>query len=371
MSYLETSTIAQMLLHSLWQGAVVCGVVWVLLVTIGERRAEARYWVAMCGLMLVPLLSVGTYSWLGYGVSQETAQAWTVAVERLEEAREVGVSSAGTTTEVVGIGDASAQAPRRIPRYSNLDRRGPSWHTTVSCAWLAGVLTMLIRMTRNLRATARFQGGCAAVEDAGLLTALSALEERMGIRRRVRLLLHAGLPQPAAMGFLRPAIVLPLQALTGLDEDHLRAILAHELAHIRRHDYLLNIAQMLVEALLFFNPFVWLLSRTVRFEREICCDRLAAVALENTREYARALLRAVELFLAPEMVGVNSLGVEKSTRFVERLRRLVQPVGGVGGFRLRWKGLLGAGVVAMVVMGVVSCCADAHARRACGADSGD
>ena len=82
---------------------------------------------------------------------------------------------------------------------------------------------------------------------------------------------------PTVIGWLRPVVLVPLCALSELSEDQLRAILAHELAHIRRNDYLVNLLQTLAETLLFYHPAVWWVSRCIRQERENCCDDVAAV----------------------------------------------------------------------------------------------
>ena len=92
-----------------------------------------------------------------------------------------------------------------------------------------------------------------------------------------------------AIGWLRPVILLPISVMTGLDEDQLRAILAHELAHIRRYDYLVNILQSAIEVILFYHPAIWWLSHRIRAERENCCDDLAVACCGDTLLYARTL----------------------------------------------------------------------------------
>ena len=88
---------------------------------------------------------------------------------------------------------------------------------------------------------------------------------------------------------MKPVVLLPASALAGLTPQQLEAILAHELAHIRRHDYLVNLLQTLVETLLFYHPAVWWLSRRIRIERENCCDDLAVSLCGDPCTYARAL----------------------------------------------------------------------------------
>ena len=94
---------------------------------------------------------------------------------------------------------------------------------------------------------------------------------------------------PTVIGWLKPVVLLPASALAGLTPRQLEAILAHELAHIRRHDYLVNLLQTLVETLLFYHPAVWWLSRRIRVERENCCDDLAVSLCGDPVAYAAAL----------------------------------------------------------------------------------
>jgi hypothetical protein len=111
----------------------------------------------------------------------------------------------------------------------------------------------------------------------------------------VTLLKSALVEVPTVLGWLQPVILLPAAALTGLNPDQLKAILAHELAHIRRWDYLANIAQTVVEILGFYHPAVWWVSSRIRIERENCCDDLAVQVCGNSLQYAKALTSMEEI----------------------------------------------------------------------------
>src|SRR5204862_7224915 len=105
-----------------------------------------------------------------------------------------------------------------------------------------------------------------------------------------RLRESAGVPVPAVLGGVRPVVLLPASAVTGLTPLQLDALLAHELAHVRRYDYLVNVLQSVIETLLFYHPAVWWVSRRVRDEREHCCDDLAVTVCGDAHAYATALL---------------------------------------------------------------------------------
>ncbi len=118
---------------------------------------------------------------------------------------------------------------------------------------------------------------------------LNDLKTRIGISRPVRLLVSALVQTPAVVGWLKPVVLLPVGALAGLPPEQIEALLIHELAHILRHDYLVNILQSVAEALLFYHPAVWWISGHIRAERELCCDDIAVSLTGDAFTYALAL----------------------------------------------------------------------------------
>ncbi len=143
----------------------------------------------------------------------------------------------------------------------------------------------------------------------------------MRIARPVRLLVSSRVESPCIVGWLRPVVLAPLGALTGLAPEYVEALLAHELAHIQRHDYLVNVLQGIVESLLFYHPAVWWLSSQIRTEREHCCDDLAVAASGDVLTYARAL---AELESARPAHFKTALAANDGS-LVRRIRRLVDP----------------------------------------------
>jgi hypothetical protein len=186
------------------------------------------------------------------------------------------------------------------------------------------------------------------VVDREILDAVERLRRELRIGRRVRVVAPAGCPGPAVLGLVWPTLVLPVALMTGLPPEAVRAILAHELAHIRRFDYVLNLAQMLVEALLFFNPAVWWLGRQARLEREACCDALAVRLTGRPLDYSRSLAdwaeRASGLAAVPA-VATAWAGERPPSTLLERVRRILRP-GDRPGVRISWPGL-----VALLLLG--------------------
>ena len=139
--------------------------------------------------------------------------------------------------------------------------------------------------------------------DAAWVATLDDLRHRLGVSRPVRLLKSALVEVPTVIGWFRPVILLPAATLSGLTPGQLEAILAHELAHVRRLDYLVNAFQCLVETLMFYHPIAWWISRCIREERENCCDDLVVEVCGDRLGYARALVTLEGLRAEPAAMG--------------------------------------------------------------------
>jgi hypothetical protein len=142
---------------------------------------------------------------------------------------------------------------------------------------------------------------------------------RLQIRRAVSFLESTAVSVPTVVGWLRPVVLVPASTLTGLSHRQLEAILAHELAHVRRHDYLVNLLQTVVETFLFYHPAVWWISSQIRRERENCCDDLAVAVCGDRLSYARALVGLEELRTATPRLALAASGGS----LTDRVRRLV------------------------------------------------
>eukprot|EP00913_Durusdinium_trenchii_P028495 g26723.t1 len=176
-----------------------------------------------------------------------------------------------------------------------------------------------------------------------------ALQQQMRISRPVQLLESLLVDVPMVVGWLRPVVLFPVSLVTSLTASELDAVIAHELAHIRRHDYLINLLQTLVETLLFFHPMVWWLSRRIRIEREFCCDDAAIAVCDNRTVYAKALA-AVERNRTTPAYAMSFLGAEKNMT----LNRVKRILGGSNTTRQGWlAGVATLLLFALLVSGVV------------------
>lgn len=213
--------------------------------------------------------------------------------------------------------------------------------------WLAGVAGMSLWHAGGWIALQRLKSLAARPAGADILARLTQLKGRLAITRPVRIAESAIVKAPIVAGWLYPVILLPAAVATGLSSAQLEAILAHELAHIRRHDYLANMLQVVIETLMFYHPAIWWLSRRVRIEREHCCDDIAVAVCGNRIDYAEALTNVAEMRLAGAALAAG--GANKQ----ELLARIGRLLGAPGLERTPRAGLL-AGVLIPVTLAVIA-----------------
>src|SRR5438552_442132 len=174
--------------------------------------------------------------------------------------------------------------------------------------WGAGVLLLSLRALGGWALVQRLRRSGLAGVPAAIESTLARLVGALRVSAPVRLYESALVQVPTVIGWLRPVILLPASALTGLSAGQLELILAHELAHIRRGDYLLNLLQTAVETLLFYHPAVWWVGKTMRLERENCCDDVAVSACGNALTYARALTELEQLRCSEPQLALAANG---------------------------------------------------------------
>ncbi len=320
------------LAHFLWQGVLVALLVAGLLRLL--RTALARYVAAAGGMVVLLLLSTGT---LVLSLSEHDPTMGRNPLPKMTLTHEPVAKAGGLPTDVSGSENETYF--RHSPRWPHTEAAadtasatattntnlGPTpWQFWVVGFWLCGVTAFVLRLLLDWRATFSLRKSARALPlDSPWSNRLTLLAENTRSSRMVRLLTSTAVGVPVVVGVLRPAVIVPLSMLTNLPPAQVDAILLHELAHIRRHDFLINLLQSLVEALYFYHPAVWWISRRIRIEREHCCDDLAAFHCGSVRDYAGALaaLEEARLTRSPAL-SVAANGGTRGNLF-HRIRRLV------------------------------------------------
>ena len=300
------------LLHFLWQGLLIGCVAALLLHALRNARPQARYLVACTALLLCAALPLANFAWR-LADAYDTGYVLPAPLEASAIAAIPGAAD-GMAAETALV-DVDAMAS-----WEYLLRRQMPWLVLL---WAAGAALMTLRLSLGLQWVRVRTLPNHYHADATWQARATALARRMGIRRAVRLgISDDALEGPITAGILRPIVLLPASLVSGLPPDLLEALLAHELAHVRRHDYLVNLVQSGIEIFLFYHPSVWMLSQCIRREREQIADDLAASTLGEPRRLALALSELDKFqfttnhFAAPAANGGD---------LMSRIKRLIRP----------------------------------------------
>jgi GWxTD domain-containing protein len=271
------------LLHFLWQGTAIALVyAAVRFVAAGRLSPQGRYILACAALSAMTAAPPLTLVMLSSGA---------------------GAPSPGGGTRTAWWTISAAVGPHLLP-----------W---VAIVWFVGVLAFSIRLIMGLRLTRRLRS-----------TAHPAPHEWQRVLKRLcgpgmslRLLISSLVDVPVVVGWLKPVILVPVEFLSGLPAEYITALLEHELAHVRRRDYLVNVLQSMAEALLFYHPAVWWISEQIRAERELCCDDLAVAASGDVANYVRALAELE----ARQAARLKPALAADGGSLVHRIQRLLEP----------------------------------------------
>ncbi len=322
------------LIHSLWQLAIVAVAYAILSLLLRRRSANVRYvlgCVALAAMVAVPVAQL-LHSGATAG-SSSSAAADTCLVDSFASGQDPsqfvpqGEGSIGTANELAVAPAVYAVEPELGAQslWESVAVEIALWQTRVepvlpwlATCWLAGVLILSLRPLGGLVTVRRLQTRGLVPLSAELRQLARSLMRRLRIDRAVEFAESALVEVPTVAGYLRPIVLLPASAVTGLTADQLELVLAHELAHIRRHDYLVNLLQTVIEALLFYHPGMWWVSAQVRCERENCCDDVAVAMCGDRARYVRALW-AMESGRAATSPALAATGGS----LVDRVRRLM------------------------------------------------
>jgi beta-lactamase regulating signal transducer with metallopeptidase domain len=334
------------LVHSLWQFGLVALFARLSVRAMRQSSAAARYGVLLLALAVLVTAPIATWMLTpGVGPDNSVAQRTLDAATTLRTDTSLPYSGSISATDSEFAKQesdhaaaivAAEKAPAVLPHAPAPVLPEPSWSQKakgflrpwlgwIVAGWGAGVVLCSLRpllawhMLRRLR-----REGVSRVSDE-VLAAAHRVSQLLGLRRAVQILQSTLAEMPVVVGYVWPIVLLPVSLLASIPVAQLEAILAHELAHVRRHDFVVNLLQVLLETIFFYHPAVWWLSRQIRIEREHCCDDLVVALLGNRVEYVRALV-AIEAMRGQNTV--LALGAADSSLLC-RVRRIL----GVGADR--------------------------------------
>ena len=316
------------LLHSVWIGLLTASLASLLMQAMWNPSHRARHAILLAGLGLVvagSVLATALQHAIAVLLPVETNSAWEITA--FTGSSTAGISSEGAEYSPARVSRVGRTRPRSLFNFrhelASFVTRANHLRPVLVAVWLVCVVSIAGCLALGARTVRRL---CREAEPAaeGIQRTARAMARRLRIARVPRVLVHGRVEEPFLGGALRPAILLPGRWIGDMRSDRLEAILAHELAHARRLDHIINLAQRIVEMLLFFHPAVHWLSRSLRRQREFCADALAVRLTSDPLALAGAL-ESVALLrhsLPSAPAGTSTLGGH-STSLLPRIQELL------------------------------------------------
>ncbi|MFK7846997.1 MAG: M56 family metallopeptidase [Rhodothermales bacterium] len=301
------------LIHFIWQGALVAGLLAIMLRLLKNGSLQVKYTCCSIALLLMFLLPVSTVvqTYLSPRAQQASQQIVLVPSH---------VSETSTAPAVNEKEKAPAPVITSVKIFDVMSFMLSRWQSAAVVVWLLGLTFFSLKMMAGLWTIHRLRTNSVTLQHEEIETQFIDLLASFDIRKPIRLSVSHQIRQPLLIGWLKPVVLLPVSILTALPIEQVEAILAHELAHVRRHDYLVSLLQSLMEVLFFYHPAVWWVSGKMRVQREFCCDDLATGLLENKVVYVNALANLEASRMSKQSLALSA----KGGRLVDRIQFLVE-----------------------------------------------
>lgn len=291
------------LLHSLWQSLVILIFLSIALRCIPSNRSQLRYGLSSFALALFTLGSCYTF----FHILNQTPAPVTQPL----------IINAAVQTERTLLQDSSAFNDILSQLAASIESGIP----VVVTGWIIGFFIFSLRLVRGIIFTRQLISSSSPLNNEWSDYA-NTISKRLGISRLVTLAESGSILTPIVIGYFKPVILIPVGMLTGLTTEQLETVFLHELAHIKRRDYLVNLIQSAIETVFFFNPFTWGLSNIIRREREFCCDDLVLQQHGGAGAYAYALLQLAEVRLSKQNFAMSL--AENKNQLLNRIRRIME-----------------------------------------------
>jgi beta-lactamase regulating signal transducer with metallopeptidase domain len=294
------------ILHSLWQALLVFICLRIVLKLWPDATASTKYNLAFLSL-------AGIFSWFVVTLYQQLE-----VVRELQQVKN-GMAAMEAAPPLVLHSPAVYQSQEGLNAlFPNLEL----WFSVLVALYIAGVAVMCIKLVADLAQLQQIRKTQVLPADNAWEHYLDKLKQQLHIPRKVKLLISQYVQVPVMIGFLKPVILMPVTMFNNLGAEQLEAILLHELAHIKRNDYLLNIFQSIVETALFFNPFVWWISKYIRLEREHCCDDMVLAHTSQPLHYAKALVALEEYRFTTNSMAMAA--ADNKQHLFYRIKRIME-----------------------------------------------
>ncbi len=304
-----------MILHSLWQGAVISIILGLLMILTRKFSAKSRYFISIVAMLFMPGTAV--YTFFRYYTPEKAVEIVQAPVTKTPVA-------AGT----IQIADNEISSAVQPETEKGISTRLKSYRKyfyqhipLIVTLWMLGMLVFALKFLGGLAYTQRLKHYRVESVSDEWEQAFKRLSGMLKLNKATRILQSTLVKVPMVIGYFKPVVLIPVSAFTGLSPKQLEIIILHELAHIVRRDYIINMLQSVVEIIFFYHPAVWWMSKIVRAEREHCCDDIAIEKSGDSVNYARALANIQEQILVNENLAMAIGG--GSNNLIKRIKRLL------------------------------------------------
>ncbi len=286
----EVTNLALTLIHFVWQGAIIAAGLWFALAITPRNNFQLRYRSAVFALILCIVSPIATFSFLSHNPS--VSQANLTQVSQLKSNVADSLNNSNT-----GLSEPITESSNSVTMQAFTDPT--DYLGYVLLAWLLGCVFMSFKFILDLNRTFRLTREGVAKVSNRVENIVNSLSAKYRLKRKITILKSRKVNVPVVIGWLRPVVLLPIAITIGLETKHLELIIAHELAHIKRMDFAVNLFQSIVQICLFYHPVIYWINKVIRDEREYICDQLALEVLGNDESakinLAKALLGTEEL----------------------------------------------------------------------------
>ncbi|MCZ4245707.1 M56 family metallopeptidase [Pedobacter punctiformis] len=283
------------IISSLWQCALIYGVLFILLYSLPKLASKHKHNMAFSSIVLM-------FICFGYNVGKQMflyapKKANGIIIENIE----------------------TYQYLNNIPQ--SLSNKAEHYFPIVVAFYIIGIILQLFVILRGYKQLALFKNKYLSEVPAEWTALFEKVTCNLKINKKLRFHLSEIVNVPLVIGYLKPIVLFPVALVNQLDSDQVEAILIHELSHIRRNDFLLNLIKTAIETILFFNPFVWLAGRFIHIEREHSCDDLVLKLTGKPLNYAHALLK-LEILKDKNIPAYAMAATGKSQNLYQRIKRI-------------------------------------------------
>lgn len=311
LSIIISKSIALTVIHSLWQGAAIAALTAIFILFLAKKTAKLKYNVYCIALLLFCMSTLFTF----FKIHQQVSLAHKVETF-------VSISSPNTSINPLVLATTTSNTTSFLDSIKNFALQHLSF---IAILWLIGLCISFIYLLRGLNQVKVLKCSANTLTDYHWQNRMSIMASRLGIRKSIQLVESKLTLSPIIIGHLKPIVLFPIGFINNLSIEEIEAILYHELAHIKRNDYLINILITFAQSLFYYHPAIWWLNTQIKKERENCCDDIAVELSGDKLTYVQSLVTAQSLIANSQSLAMGIKGQGFKSNLGKRITRLLSP----------------------------------------------